>query len=165
MKLRKLALQLREELNNMNSCSLEQLLVRCSQEEFVQKRKITLYGQAKKTDRDWELVRVFLNGKRQFVIQDSKGNWEVELNRGELEKRSGIIFEAANEKVQVNVAGLFTTAFKLADNGSVIPFLQDKVSNFNWIQSIWPREEKIVLIFSFPPVDFRSTGNRDMQRF
>ena len=52
----------------------------------------------------------------------------------------GIIFEAANEKVQVNVAGLFTTAFKLADNGSVIPFLQDKVSNFNWIESIWPRE-------------------------
>ena len=140
VKLRKLALQLREELSNMNSCSLEQLLVRCSQEEFVQKRKITLYGQAKKTERDWKLVRVFLNGKRQFVIQDSKGNWEVELNRGELEKLSGIIFEAANEKVQVNVAGLFTTAFKLADNGSVIPFLQDKVSNFNWIQSIWPRE-------------------------
>ena len=40
VKLRKLALQLREELSNMNSCSLEQLVVRCSQEEFVQKRKI-----------------------------------------------------------------------------------------------------------------------------
>ena len=55
----KVGIMLREELSNMNSCSLEQLLVRCSQREFVQNRKITLYGQAKKTVQGWDRVQSF----------------------------------------------------------------------------------------------------------
>ncbi len=79
VKLRKLAMMLRDELSKMNSCSLEQLLVRCSKENFIQNRKITLHGQANQAVQGWDRVKVFIGQDRQFVLQDADGKWEFEV--------------------------------------------------------------------------------------
>ena len=154
VKLRKLAMLLRDELSKMNSCSLEQLLVRCSKENFIQNRKITLHGQANQAVQGWDRVKVFIGQDRQFVLQDAEGKWEFEVPLTTWGGEAKISFESVNENVQVNVAGLFVTAFRLEKTGRTIPFRKENPSNSNWFQSFWESNNKGSSDFQFSTSGF-----------
>ena len=146
---------LRDELSKMNSCSLEQLLVRCSKENFIQNRKVTLHGQANQAVQGWDRVKVFIGQDRQFVLQNADGKWEFEVPLTTWGGKRQISFESVNENVQVNVAGLFATAFRLEKLGELSLFVKKTNRTQTGFNPFWRLKTKVLRTFSFLPAGSR----------
>ena len=114
VKLRRLAYEIRNELNQQNTISLNQLISRCYKEKFVRHRKISINGKKISNIANDKSVKI-IHGKTKLGIQyNSAGNWSCLVPV--IENSSTFSFENT-ERIEVNVAGLFLINFELDELG------------------------------------------------
>ena len=115
VKLRRLAYEIRNELNQQNTLSFNQLISRCYKEKFVRHRKISINGKKISNIANDKSVKI-IHGKTKLGIQyNSAGNWSCLVPV--TENSSTFSFENTRREIEVNVAGLFLINFELDELG------------------------------------------------
>ena len=115
--LRDLSLSLKEELRNLPDPTFDQLVRHCMSNEFVRNRGIIITGKAIEGENGTERVRLFFQGKRVTVNQTPKGFWHCLLSESGTEEGIQLKVEGAQDRLKLNVAGLFTGDLYLHKDG------------------------------------------------
>lgn len=113
--LRKLAYQLRNELSNHPSLSVEALAQKCYQVDFVRRRGIRINGT--KDGHEQKLrAQAFADNRRLDVENQSNGDWSF-LVPMDTDPDKALRISVLNAELDVWVAGLFTLPLKVGQNG------------------------------------------------
>ena len=137
--LKKTAFEIRNELLNIEELDISKLLHFCFQENHVKKRFILLSGQKNKGS--LSNSRIYWQNKRLTVIEEKNGKWscEVQFCNNELDK----IFRTENvgDKININVAVLFSTCFYSHFGKKYLPYPsiqnKDQRNNDNLFSTIF----------------------------
>ena len=137
--LKKTAFKIRNELLNIEELDINKLLHLCFQENHVKKRFILLSGE--KNNGNLSNSRIYWQNKRLTVKEEKNGKWscEVEYCNKELDKTFRT--ENVGDKININVAGLFSTCFYSHFGKKYLPYPTTQIktpkSNYNLFNTIF----------------------------
>ena len=126
--LKKNAFYLRGKLSEIKNLTLNKLLRVCLQDDHVKKRFILLSG---KNEHSPDIKTIYWQKKRLTVTEGKNGEWSCQVSS--FDSNYDSIFKAENigEKININVAGLFTTAFYNHFENNFLPFSKLNSANTN----------------------------------
>ena len=139
VELRRLSLQIREDLSRHSTFSFKDLVVYSRSFDHVQKRGINLEG---KINKGHPKPTIWLNGERLGVELNKGTDWKSHLDENLIKNFKTLSVLNADRKIEVSVAGLFSLSFDLDDKGKILSKAEPLQEYNSWYDA-WFSPEKI----------------------
>jgi cell division protein FtsI/penicillin-binding protein 2 len=144
LRLRRITQTLKEEINQLQDLSLENLLNLCFQDAHIQRSKIKVYG---KLRNESSKVIFLIDNVRQNLVQRGV-NWTVEIDYPGNKTIQNILIQNVDTQIFVSVAGLFSIEYALNGEGEPIYPSKEEDTNNNSFFSFFNNEESNPINFS-----------------